>query len=88
MDVVGKLTVELDYEIQEIKDGYLVVFKNPYLGGQLSFQCSSLPMAEGGLKVLGANGEEEQSKDPVHHILNSANKLREGINDLKQMFSK
>lgn len=84
--MTNKITVELEYTIQKGMGTTEVIFYHPDLGGQLHFQCSSEKLAELQLRELNVN--KEDSLDPIQQILVSANKLTEGVSQLKATFSR
>jgi hypothetical protein len=85
-DVSGKILVELDYTILEGKDNVSVFLTHPNLRNSLNFSCSSLRLAS--LQLDDLNFNKEEQFDPLQKVILSANKLTEGISQLKETFLK
>lgn len=84
--MANKITVELEYTIQKSIGETEVTFYHPDLNGELRFNCSSEKLAELQLRELNVNKEE--MLDPIQQIIASANKLTEGVTQLKATFIK
>jgi len=85
--VPKKITLELEYTIHTRQDGkeLQVVFTHPDLNGSLSLEATSMTLVGIQLAHLELN---KGAGNPIDELVTSANKLVDGIRELKTMISK
>ncbi len=82
-----KLLLEVDVETEETAGGGVFVrISHPDLGGDLHLKASTVSLMEVQLNHIRA--DKNEAADPLHILIDSANKLVEGVTQLKETLKK